>query len=125
MALKMTLEMEEDIEVIGEVDDWLPLELATKKFHPDVILMDIRMHSAQGNNDGIAAARQIRLHHPQIAVIILTMLPSKELGSLAQQAGASGLVLKDERNQALLQSIRSAAQSVLPPVGAFPILNPG
>ncbi len=81
------------------------------------------MQSAQGNNDGIAATRQIRLYHPQIAVIILTMLPSKELGSLAEQAGASALILKDDHHQSLLQAIRLAAQTILPPAGAFPIIG--
>ncbi len=36
-ALKLTLEMEDDIEIIGEADDWLPLEVAARKLQPDVI----------------------------------------------------------------------------------------
>jgi two-component system nitrate/nitrite response regulator NarL len=124
-ALKTTLEMEDDIEIIGEVDDWHPLEQATRILHPDIILVDIRLHDAEGICDGISATRQILHRHPHPAVIVLTMLPSKELALQAQQAGARALISKDDHNYMLLQLIRSIMQDAIPAVGALQSTDSG
>jgi DNA-binding NarL/FixJ family response regulator len=118
-ALKMTLEIEDDIEIVGEANDWETLEHHTRIFKPDVLLIDIRLHDAHGNNDGISVTRQILRHHPHLVVIILTMLPSKELVPLAHHAGARAILSKDDHNDDLLYLIRSSVPGANPPKSSF------
>jgi LuxR family maltose regulon positive regulatory protein len=110
-ALRLALEMEQDIEVVGEAGDWPALVQATRRFSPDVILMDLRMPFADGIRDGIDATRQILHEHPRTAVIIVTMLADKAYVAMAEKAGAKGYVLKDSGTRELVKTIRTAVQS--------------
>ncbi len=59
---------------------------------PDLVLMDIHMPRM----DGLTATRQIRKFHPAARVLIVTAYEDEALRSAAQEAGASGYVLKDK-----------------------------
>jgi CheY-like chemotaxis protein len=59
---------------------------------PDLVLMDIHMPRM----DGLTATRQIRRFHPAARVLVVTAYEDEELRSAAQEAGASGYVLKDK-----------------------------
>jgi DNA-binding NarL/FixJ family response regulator len=102
--------MEDDIQVVGAVEDWPALEKAAQRLKPDVILMDIRMPDALGNENGINATTQILLQNPRTAIIILSMLDDEEQASKAQQAGARGYILKENRDHELLPTIRAVAR---------------
>jgi len=113
-SLRLTLEMEDDIQVVGEVDDWSALEQAARHLKPDVILMDVRMPDALGNENGVNATTQILLQNTRTAIIILSMLDDEAQASKAESAGASGYILKENRDHELLPAIRAAARIGMP-----------
>ena len=119
-ALRLALEMENDIQVIGEATDWASLARAAAQYDPQIILMDLRTHFSDGISDGFEATRRICAEHPSSAVIIVTMLADKAYISLADKAGAQGYVLVDSGTGELTRVIRQVAlNSVLkktPPI---------
>jgi LuxR family maltose regulon positive regulatory protein len=113
-ALRLTLEMEDDIQVVGEAEDWPTLEQTARCLKPDVILIDVRMPDALGNENGINATTQIILQNPRTAIIVLSMLDDEEQAAKAERAGARGYILKENRDHELLPAIRAAARVALP-----------
>jgi DNA-binding NarL/FixJ family response regulator len=81
---------EDLVEVIGEAETGEEAVRLAGELHPDVILMDIYMPQM----DGLQAAREIHIHHPEIAIVMLTS--SERDGHLyeAVQVGVSGYLLK-------------------------------
>ena len=93
--LRLVLELEDDIEVVGEAGDWHGLWKAIRTLHPDVVLTDLRMPSEDGIKDGIDATKRIRREYPHCAVIIATMLDDGEYAAMARRAGAHAYILKE------------------------------
>ncbi|GAA3620906.1 response regulator transcription factor [Kineosporia mesophila] len=105
LGLRMVLEPEEGIEILGEAEDGssaVPMAAALK---PDVVLMDIRMHTM----DGITATEKILADRPQTKVLILTTFDLDEYVFAGLRAGASGFLLKDAPPDVLLTAIRTVA----------------
>lgn len=86
------------------------LEKLTEDPNVDVILMDIQMPEM----DGIETTRFISERHPQIKVIMLTVLDDEESIFQAILAGANGYLLKDENPKMLLESILSIVEGGAP-----------
>lgn len=86
------------------------LEKLTEDPNVDVILMDIQMPEM----DGIETTRFISERHPQIKVIMLTVLEDEESIFQAILAGANGYLLKDENPKMLLESILSIVEGGAP-----------
>lgn len=105
-GLRMVLEVEDDIDLIGEAHDGAEAVQLVRELRPDVVLMDIRMP----NVDGLEATRRI-LRDPETAtrVVILTTFDQDEYVYQALQVGASGFVLKDIPPEQLVTSIRAVA----------------
>jgi DNA-binding NarL/FixJ family response regulator len=106
-GLRMILDAQPDIEVVGEaVDGRDALELA-RSLRPDVCLFDIRMPEY----DGIEVTR--RLAGPDVAdplaVVVITTFDMDEYVHGALKAGARGFLLKDAGPELLAQAVRSAA----------------
>lgn len=106
-GFKVLLDLEEDIEVVGEAATGaqaVELSMATR---PDVVLMDIRMPSM----DGIEATAEIvRMRGlEQVRILILTTYETDAYVFEALQAGASGFLLKDAGPPELLHGIRVVA----------------
>jgi DNA-binding NarL/FixJ family response regulator len=101
------LDVEDDIEVVGEAATGLEAMARTAATHPDVVLMDIRMPGL----DGISATRQIAADPDlsQVRVLILTTYDTDAYVFDALQAGASGFLLKDSGPAELLHAIRVVA----------------
>lgn len=105
-GIKMLLNAEEDIAVIGEADEGsMAVELALR-LNPDVVVMDISMRGI----NGLEACRQISSSMPEISILILTMHQNDEYFFQALQAGALGYVPKSAPDHELLTAIRSVAQ---------------
>ena len=103
-GLRMLLEGEPDVEVVGEADDGAQgVELA-ERLRPDLVLMDIRMPVL----DGIGAAREIRARGLPARVLLITTFDPAEYAEHARAAGASGVLLKDETPEALVAAVRAA-----------------
>jgi DNA-binding NarL/FixJ family response regulator len=101
-GLKALLQLEPDLEVIGEAENGqLACELA-ESLQPDVVLMDVRMPVM----DGVAATAYLQAHLPQIKVLILTTFGDREYLTQSLRGGAAGYLLKNTPSEELAQAIR-------------------
>ncbi|HSO12647.1 MAG TPA: response regulator transcription factor [Anaerolineales bacterium] len=105
-GLRLILETESDIELVGEASDGAEALRLCKKLKPDVVLMDLRMP----NMDGLTAIEKLRVEQPEIAVVILTTFNEDELMFRGLQAGARGYLLKDTDRSTLFNTIHAAAR---------------
>jgi len=105
-GLRLILETESDLELIGEASDGNEALSLCKKLKPDVVLMDLRMP----NMDGLTAIEKLRADQPEVAVVILTTFNEDELMLRGLQAGARGYLLKDTDRSTLFDTIRAATR---------------
>lgn len=99
----LMLTAEPDITVVGEACDGKAAVDASRSFHPDVILMDVRMPKL----DGIEATRIITAKNPASRVLILTTFDLDEYAFDGLAAGASGFLLKDVTPDQLIAAVRA------------------
>jgi DNA-binding NarL/FixJ family response regulator len=106
-GFKLLLEIEEDIEVVGEATTGAEAVERARATRPDVVLMDIRMPGMDGiqATGAIGAIRGLE----QTRVLILTTYETDAYVFDALQAGASGFLLKDAGPAELLHAIRVVA----------------
>lgn len=102
-GLRTFLEVQEDIEVVGEASDGAEGVARTEELRPDVVLMDIKMPGT----DGIEALRGLRRLDNPAKVLIVTSFTEQRTVVPALRAGASGYVYKDVDPDALAGAIRS------------------
>ncbi len=106
-GLRQVLEIEDDIEVIGEADNGESgIELATQ-LKPTIVLMDLIM---PGMN-GIEAIRKIKNVIPDIRIVVLTSYHENTMVIPAVKAGALSYLLKNSSSKNLLKVIRAAVKS--------------
>lgn len=105
-GLRLVLDTEPDLELVGEASDGSEALRLCKKLKPDVVLMDLRMP----NMDGLTAIERLRTEQPEIAVVILTTFNEDDLMFRGLQAGARGYLLKDTDRSTLFDTIRAAAR---------------
>jgi DNA-binding NarL/FixJ family response regulator len=106
-GLRVLLDAEDDLEVVGEAEDGAEAIAAVRRLRPDVVVMDIRMPDL----DGLAATREI-VADPELAgvhIVVLTTFDLDEYVFEAIRAGATGFLLKDAEPTELLRAIRLAA----------------
>ena len=104
-GLRMLLENERDVEIIGEAGSAREAIEATKQLSPNVILMDIGLPDLSG----IDATREIKKQFPDVAVVALTIHEDEEYFFKMLEAGATGYVPKRAAPDELLTAIRAAA----------------
>ncbi len=105
-GLRMLLEGEEDLEIIGEADSASQALSLLTRLQPDVILMDIGLPDISG----IEATRQIKLLLPRASIVALTIHEDEEYFFKMLEAGASGYVPKRAAPEDLISAIRYAAR---------------
>jgi two-component system, NarL family, response regulator LiaR len=103
-GLRAYLELEPDIEVVGEARDGLEGVRRAQELHPDVVLMDLVMP----NMDGVDATSRIKEQRPDTHVIVLTSFLDDERVVPAIKAGATSYLLKDVAATDLARAIRGA-----------------
>ena len=104
-GLRMLLVDEPDIEVVAEAGNGREAVAQAARFHPDVVLMDIRMPEL----DGLEATRRILAAGDTARVLVLTTFNLDEYVYEALGAGASGFVLKDDPPEQLIAAVRTIA----------------
>ena len=104
-GLRVILEAEGDIEVVGEAADGAEAVELVRSLSPDVVLMDIRMPVL----DGISATRRIAALGTS-RVVMLTTFDRSQLVYDSLVAGASGFLLKDLPREQLVGGVRAAAR---------------
>ena len=102
-GFRMLLAGEEDIEVVAEASNGLEAVDKAARFHPAVILMDIRMPEL----DGLQATRRILAADDDARILILTTFDLDEYVFAAFRAGASGFLLKDAERRDIVASSRT------------------
>ena len=102
-GLRLILESEADLRVVGEAADGLDALSAAKDLRPDVILMDVRMPRM----DGVEACRRLVEDHGA-KVVILTTFDLDEHLFASIRAGASGFLLKASPPDELVAAVRAA-----------------
>lgn len=104
-GLRMILEAEPDIAVVGEAADGAEAVAQTDSSAPDVVLIDIRMPRV----DGLEATRRLLQRAGAPKVVVLTTFDLDENVYEALDAGASGFLLKDAPAHQLIHAIRAVA----------------
>lgn len=102
-GLRLVLEAEDDLQVVGEASDGLEAIEEAGRLLPDVVLMDVRMPRL----DGVEACRRLAAGG-DAKVVVLTTFDLDEHLFAAVRAGASGFLLKASRPEDLVQAIRAA-----------------
>jgi Response regulator containing a CheY-like receiver domain and an HTH DNA-binding domain len=100
-GLRMMLNAQPDMDVIGEAQDGRQALQEVQRLQPDVVLMDITMPDM----NGIEATKQIKRIQPDVKILVLTMHEHDEYVFQALRAGASGYMLKEALDTELITAI--------------------
>ena len=104
-GLKLLLNAQLDIEVVGEAADGREAVSQVKQIMPHVVVMDVSMPDL----NGLAATRAVKEAAPEVAVVALTRHSDDAYVQELLGAGASGYVLKQSASAELVRAIRAAA----------------
>lgn len=112
-----------DMEVVAEASDGAEAVALTRRFHPDIVLMDIRMPGT----DGLTATSEL-CADPELSatrVLILTTFETEDYVAQALRAGASGFLGKDVTADTLLTGLRTVAsgEALLSPVATRSLIT--
>ncbi len=112
-GLVSLVELEEDLEVVGEAGSVAEALARVAPSHPEVMILDVRLP----DGDGIELCREVKSAHPEIACLMLTSYSDDEALFSAILAGASGYLLKQIKGNDLVDAIRRVArgESLLDP----------
>jgi DNA-binding NarL/FixJ family response regulator len=105
-GLKVLLERENDMEVVGEADDGLSAQEGVAQAQPHVVVMDLGLPRL----GGLAATKSIKASFPAIHVLALSALDERTQLPLAMSAGASGFLPKRAAAAELVRAIRLVAR---------------
>jgi DNA-binding NarL/FixJ family response regulator len=104
-GLRMILDAEPDIEVVGEAGNGKQALEQARRLDPDLLLMDIRMPEL----DGIEATARLATSGLHARVLVLTTFDLDEYVYRALKSGASGFLLKDATREQLVAAVRTVA----------------
>jgi two-component system, NarL family, response regulator NreC len=100
-GVRLMLEREPDISVVGEASDGREAVSLVKTLKPEVVVMDIGMP----NLNGIEAAYQMTQENPELAIVIVSMHSDESYVLRALKAGARGYLLKDSAEADLIKAV--------------------
>lgn len=106
-GLRVLLEGNADIEIVGESHDGNDAVIKTKQLAPDVVLMDLSMPNGL---DGFSASKEIRKQNPAVKIVVLTMHDEEIFVQQAITVGAQGYILKNSHGELLYQAIHEVYQ---------------
>jgi DNA-binding NarL/FixJ family response regulator len=104
-GLKLIINRQPDMEVVGEAEDGGETLLKARSLVPDVVVMDLSMPNA----NGLRATETIRQTCPDTRILALTRHSEQGYVQEMLRAGASGYVLKQSRPAEMLKAIRTVA----------------
>jgi len=112
-GLRAIIELEDDLEVVGEAANGTDAVAAARDLQPDIALVDIQMPEM----DGVEATRRLLALPTPPRVLVLTTFDRNEYVYESMRAGASGFLLKDVRRGQLTDAIRTivAGETLLAP----------
>ncbi len=104
-GLRMFLELDDELDIVGEATNGAEAVALAKELHPDVVLMDLLMPVM----DGLTAISTMRREMPGVEVVALTSVLEDASVVGAIRAGAIGYLLKDTNAEELRRSVKAAA----------------
>jgi DNA-binding NarL/FixJ family response regulator len=104
-GLRMLLERQTDIEVVGEAEDGVGALSLAQAARPDVAVLDVSMPRMTG----LQAASEVRSHCPDTRVLLLSMHDDERYFFEGLEAGAAGYVLKRAADTDLIDAVRTVA----------------
>jgi DNA-binding NarL/FixJ family response regulator len=104
-GLRMFLDLDGELEVVGEAADGAEGVRLARELRPDVVIMDLLMPVM----DGITAIGHLKRELPDIEILALTSVLEDEKVIGAVRAGAIGYLLKDTQADELIRAIKGAA----------------
>jgi two-component system, NarL family, response regulator LiaR len=108
-GIRAVLDLEPDIELVGEAENGAQAVELEKQLQPDVILMDLMMPEM----DGITAIKEIKKQNASACILVLTNFAGEEMIFPAIKSGAVGYHLKDSSPEALIEAIRQVSQGMV------------
>jgi two-component system response regulator NreC len=117
-GLRLLLEAEDDLAVVGESSDVRETSVLLRKVTPVVLLLDLHM----GRELSLSALYELRAASPETAIVILTMEDDPAFVAPAWNAGAAGYVLKESSRTDLVRAIRTVGKGgryVDPAIGGW------
>lgn len=104
-GMKQILDSTEDMRVAGEADSGAQAIRMAQAGPYDVVLLDITMP----DRNGIDVLRQLKINHPQMPVLMLSMHPEEQYALRSMKAGAAGYLSKQSAPTQLVKAIRQVA----------------
>jgi DNA-binding NarL/FixJ family response regulator len=102
-GLRLFLDLQPDLEVVGEAADGSEAVALARDLRPDVVVMDLVMPGL----DGVEATRAVRDARPDTHVLVLTSFVDDDKVLAVVRAGAAGYLLKDARPEEVADAIRA------------------
>jgi two-component system, NarL family, response regulator NreC len=120
-GIRLMLEREADLTVVGEASDGREAVSMAKTLKPEVVVMDIGMP----NLNGIEAAHQMTQDNPQLAIVMVSMHSDESYVLRALKAGARGYLLKDSAEADLIKAVHAvgSGKSFFSPVVSKMLLD--
>jgi DNA-binding NarL/FixJ family response regulator len=108
-AIRLQLEREDDISVVGCVDSGEPVVALVGQTGPDVVLLDVRMPGM----DGLTVLEHLQARYPSIAVVMLSGIEDPVLVRAALERGAAAFVLKGIDPRDLAGALRQVMRGTI------------
>lgn len=105
-GVRSLLDREKDMEVVDEASNGLEVLEKVKNQAIDVVVLDIDI----GKPNGIEVAEAISMNHPEVKILILSMIGLHDFVLQALEKGAIGFLLKNTGKDEVLTAIRSVAK---------------
>ncbi len=120
-GLVAMLDRRAGFQVVGEAGTVAEALEVTRRFRPDIVVMDVRLP----DGSGVEACREIRAELPETKIVMLTSYPDEEAVIAAIFAGASGYLLKQIRARDLVAALEAVGrgESLLDPAVTGKVLD--
>src|ERR1017187_3181159 len=101
-GLRRIMQNEDDLTVCGEAETTSQARTAIKELNPDIVITDLSLT----RGDGIELVRDVRAHHPQLPILVLSMHDEAIYAERLLSAGANGYIMKQAASEQFLVSLR-------------------
>jgi len=101
-GLAQLINQEKDLEVCGQAEDAHEAMQAIRQFDPDMVIVDIGLK----NTSGMELIKDLKVQHPDLPVLTLSMYDEAVYGERALRAGAKGYIMKQEATEKVVTAIR-------------------
>jgi DNA-binding NarL/FixJ family response regulator len=101
-GLSLMVNREPDLVVCGEAEDATAAMLVLASAKPDVLIVDISLNGP----DGLDLLKNVRITHPTLPVLVLSMHDESIYAERALRAGANGYIMKQEATERVLIALR-------------------